>query len=72
MNYSRSTIPGLLRRLGQYAPYVGCCCAEEDSPDKCRNSKNCARGDYRRALAALRLRINARPSQGKTPQGETR
>jgi len=56
MNYKRSTVASLLRRLRQYGGYVGCGCSRqlpEEAADKCSQQLNCARADYMRAVAAL-------------------
>lgn len=53
MDYKRSTIASLLRRLRQYGGYVGCGCYDRVGED-CEGQPNCAQADYMQALAALR------------------
>lgn len=54
MNYQRSTVQSLLRRLRAYTGYVVCGCYGLAEDEKCKLQKNCARGDYWRALTALK------------------
>lgn len=58
MTYGKYTRAKLIQRLWKYAPHVGCGCYE--AKDKCLNTPQCARADYKEMVRELRRREGKR------------